>query len=107
MKLVGESSLHNKKKDEQIRIMMKLREKKDYEEKCRIEQKKKEDAERLEEYYISLKNMESAQTLQTEEVQNDNKDIFVVNMNVKTNTTTNQNASKLRRSFFTTDLVDF
>ena len=78
MKLVGKSSLHNKPQEEKLRIMMQLRQKKDLEEKIRLEQKKKEDEERLENYYISLKNMK--------------KDV---------------NNTQLRRSFFTTDLVDY
>ena len=78
MKLVAESSLHNKPQEEKLRIMMQLRQKKDLEEKIRLEQKKKEDEERLENYYISLKNMK--------------KDV---------------NNTQLRRSFFTTDLVDY
>jgi len=78
MKLVGESSLHNKTPEEKLKIMFELREKKDLEEKIRLEQKKKDDAEKLENYYISLKNKEK---------------------NVVNNT-------QLRRSFFTTDQVE-
>lgn len=96
MKLVGEKSLCNKKQEEKIDILMKLRHKKDEEERIRLEQKKKEEAERLEEYYIMLK-MNGYEGYDEENKGtsiNDNK------------TTTNGNYTKLRRSFFTTDLVE-
>ena len=94
MKLVGESSLHNKKKDEKIRLMMELRAKKDEDERIRLEQKKKEDAERLEEYYISLKYM-------------DNYETEVKETSAVDNIISNAGKSKLRRSFFTTDLAEY
>lgn len=78
MKLVGESSLHNKPQEEKIKLMMELRQKKDLEEKFRLENKKKEDAERLENYYISLKTKEK-------------KEI---------------NNTQLRKSFFATDIIN-
>ena len=82
MKLVGESSLHNKPTDEKFRIMAELRIKKDIEEKIRLAQKKKDDAEKLENYYISLK---------------------IKAQKEKDNT---QNCTQLRRSFFATDIID-
>lgn len=87
MKIVGESSLHNKTKDEKIKILIKLREKKDLDEKIRQERLKKEEEERLEEYYIKLKNMEILE----KEKAHENAQL---------------NQTKLRRSFFTTDLVE-
>jgi hypothetical protein len=87
IKLVRESSLHNKNKDEKIVIMKKLRAKKDEDERILMEQRKKEEEERLEEYYISLKNLENTETE------------FAENKLAK--------KSRLRNGFFTTDLVDY
>ena len=86
MKLVGESSLHNKPTDEKFRIMAELRTKKDIEEKIRVAAQKEEDAEKLEAYYISLKIKEAEKREEREK-----------------NAT---QGSQLRRSFFATHIFD-